>query len=58
MSFHPRKIHSIFLADDDMDDCLLFKDALNELPMSTASQRWGKAQLLIFIYRITEINQI
>jgi CheY-like chemotaxis protein len=25
----------ILLADDDIDDCLLFQDALNELPLST-----------------------
>lgn len=26
----------VLLADDDMDDCLLFKDALNEIPIPTS----------------------
>jgi CheY-like chemotaxis protein len=26
---------SVFLADDDVDDCLLFEDALREIPIST-----------------------
>jgi len=29
------KIISILLADDDEDDCLLFKDAIRDLPMET-----------------------
>lgn len=28
-------IHHILLADDDNDDCLLFKDALGDLPLAT-----------------------
>lgn len=36
MLFSQLNIQSILLADDDNDDCLLFKDALEELPLSAA----------------------
>jgi CheY-like chemotaxis protein len=36
MLFAQLNIQSILLADDDSDDCLLFKDALEELPLSAA----------------------
>jgi CheY-like chemotaxis protein len=29
------KHHNLLLADDDLDDCIFFKDALDELPLST-----------------------
>lgn len=28
--------HTLLLADDDMDDCMLFEDALKELPVSAS----------------------
>src|SRR5688572_18771262 len=28
--------HRLLLADDDMDDCIFFKEALEELPLSTS----------------------
>lgn len=36
MLFSQLNVQSILLADDDSDDCLLFKDALEELPLSAA----------------------
>ena len=32
---YPPKLLQILLADDDLDDCFLFKEALNELALST-----------------------
>ena len=33
---HPNTIKNILLADDDEDDCLFFKDALDELSLNTS----------------------
>ncbi|MEO8770069.1 MAG: response regulator [Ferruginibacter sp.] len=32
----PANRYSILLADDDLDDCMFFKDALQELPIATS----------------------
>lgn len=34
-SHPPQRTLNILLADDDLDDCLFFKEALEELPLST-----------------------
>ena len=41
--------HHILLADDDKDDCLLFTDALNDLPLATqlTTVRHGEELMLL-----------
>jgi len=43
----------ILLADDDKDDCLLFQDILDELPLSTHLTTVGNGEQLIYLLRET-----
>lgn len=52
-------IHRILLADDDKDDCLLFKDALDDLPLAThlTTVRNGE-QLMLLLYAKEELPDV
>ena len=46
----------ILLADDDKDDCLLFKDALGELPLSTSLTTVNDGERLMQHLQIASAN--
>ena len=51
--------HRILLADDDNDDCLLFTDALNDLPLAThlTTVRHGE-DLMLHLYAKNELPDL
>jgi CheY-like chemotaxis protein len=46
--------HSILLADDDTDDCLLFTDALKDLPLATQLTTVRHGEELMSLLRATK----
>ena len=43
--------HKVLLADDDIDDCTFFKEALEELPLSCKlnnGKRWSRIDAVAF----------
>jgi CheY-like chemotaxis protein len=51
--------HHILLADDDKDDCLLFKDALDDLPLTTQlSMVRNGEQLMLWLNTKEELPHV
>lgn len=51
------ELHQLLLADDDTDDCLFFREALDELKLSNTLQTVGDGvELMSYLYQ--NINQL
>jgi len=53
-----QKKYNILLADDDLDDCLFFKEALEELSFSSSLQTVNNGEQLMNLLTMTKSNDL